>query len=220
MEPSTPTLATDLLRIHKVITRGLDICLVKGKAYLQSGFSQPQVLLGYSSYTHSLISVLDSHHTSEDIIAFPEFRLVIPSAPYAQLAYDHNEIERLLEPLPPVIANLSDDTHNGLVNIVVTMDKISEIWAPHIQLEEHFFSVETLNEVMVPEDQRRISEATAKHSRDNALPPYWVVPFVLYNLDRVDRAIMASSLPANITEELVPKVWAEEWAPMKPFLLD
>ena len=25
MEPSTPTLAKDLLRIHKVITRGLDI---------------------------------------------------------------------------------------------------------------------------------------------------------------------------------------------------
>ena len=100
MEPSTPTLAKDLLRIHKVITRGLDMSLVKGKAYLQSGFSQPQALLGYSSYTHCLCSVLDSHHTSEDIIAFPEFRLVIPSAPYAQLAYDHNEIERLLSHFP------------------------------------------------------------------------------------------------------------------------
>ncbi len=220
MEQSTPTLATDLVRIHKVITRALDICLVKGRAFLQSGFSEPELLLGYSSYSHSLVAVLDSHHTSEDIIAFPEFRLVIPSAPYAQLAYDHNEIELLLDPLSSVIANLSDDTHNGLLKIVLTLNKITEIWAPHIQLEEHYFSSEGLIDVMAPEDQIRISEASAKHSRENAQPPYWVIPFILYNLDREDRAIIAASLPATITEELIPKVWAEQWAPMKPFLLE
>ena len=219
MEPSTPNLAADLIRIHKVITRGLDVCVVKGKEYLQSGFSLPQALLGYSSYTHSLASVLDSHHTGEDIIAFPEFRQIIPSAPYAKLASDHNEVERLLTPIPTAIANLSDDTHKGLLTIVDSLRKISEIWARHIQLEEHFFSKETLNAVMAPEDQRRISEASGKHSQENSQPPYWVVPFVLYNLDREDRAMMAASFPAMIVNELVPKVWAEQWAPMKPFLL-
>ena len=119
-----------------------------------------------------------------------------------------------------MIANLSEDTHNGLLNIVIALNKISDIWAPHIQLEEHFFSTEALNAVMAPEDQRHISEASVKHSQDNAQPPYWVVPFILYNLDREDRAIMAANFPATITEELIPKAWAEQWAPMKPFLLD
>lgn len=220
MELLTPNLALDLIRIHKVITRGLNISLVKGREYLQTGFSQKQLLLGYSSYTHSLAAVLGSHHMGEDLIAFPEFRSLIPSAPYAKLATDHLQIERLLAPIPTAITELSDDAQKGLVKIVDTLRKISEIWEPHIQLEERFFSEATVNAVMATEDQKRISEAFGKHSQEHATPPYWVVPFVLYNLERNERARMAASLPATIMEELVPKVWADQWAPMKPLLLD
>jgi hemerythrin-like domain-containing protein len=220
MEPSTPNLAADLIRIHKVITRGLNVCLVKGRDYLQLGFSQPQDLQGYSSYTHSLASVLDAHHTGEDSIAFPEFRNLIPSAPYAKLAYDHLQVERFLAPMPPAIAELSDDAHKGLLEIVENLRKISELWEPHIQLEERYFSEETLNAVMDLKDQRRISEAAGKYSQEHSNPPYWVVPFVLYNLERDERAKMAASFPPVIMDEMVPKVWADQWAPMKPLLLD
>ncbi len=220
MEPTTPNLAADLIRIHKVITRGINVCLVRGREYLQSGFPQPQTLQGYSSYTHSLASVLDSHHTVEDIFAFPEFRSIIPSAPYAKLASDHNQIESLLTPLPPVIAELSEDAHKGLLSIVDTLRKISEIWETHIQLEERYFSEATLNAVMSLENQRRISEAAGKYSQEHSGPPYWVVPFILYNLERDDRVLMAATFPALIMEEMVPTVWADQWAPMKPLLLD
>jgi Hemerythrin HHE cation binding domain len=220
MEPITPNLAADLIRIHKVITRGINVCLVKGREYLQVGFPQSQAIQGYSSYTTSLASVLDSHHTSEDLIAFPEFRSVIPSAPYAKLASDHLQIESLLDLLPPRVAELSVDASKGLVSIVDTLRKISEIWEPHIQLEERYFSASTLNSVMTIQDQKRISEATGKHSQEHSGPPYWVIPFVLYNLERDDRALMAASLPPMIMQELVPKVWADQWAPMKPLLLD
>jgi hemerythrin-like domain-containing protein len=220
MEQLTTNLAADLIRIHKVITRGLNVGLVKGREYSQSGFPQPQALVGYSSYTHSLASVLDSHHMGEDLIAFPKFRLVISSAPYAKLVYDHLQIETLLAPLPPIIAALPDDAHKGLESIVDTLRKISEIWEPHIQLEERYFSEAAINAVIAPEDQRRISEAAGKYSQEHSGPPYWVIPFVLYNLERDERAIMASTFPAMIMDELVPKVWAEQWSPMKPLLLD
>lgn len=220
MEPTTPNLAADLIRIHKVITRGLNVSLVKGSEYLQSGFSQPQVLQGYSSYTHSLVSVLDAHHTGEDTIAFPEFRNLIPSAPYAKLAYDHNQIERFLAPMPPAITELSDDAHKGLLEIVDNLRKISEVWEPHIQLEERYFSEENFNAVMALEDQRRISEAAGKHSQEHSGPPYWVVPFILYNLEGHERTLMAAGFPPVIMEEMIPKVWADQWAPMKPLLLD
>jgi hemerythrin-like domain-containing protein len=219
MEPTTPNLAADLIRIHKVITRGINVCLVKGREYLQSGFPQSQALLGYSRYIHSLASVLDSHHTVEDIFAFPELRRMIPSAPYAKLASDHNQIEGLLTTLSPLIAELSDG-HKGLVSIVDTLRKTSEIWEPHIQLEERYFSEATLNAVVPLDDQRRISEAIGKYSQEHSGPPYWVVPFILYNLERDERAIMAATFPALILEEMVPTVWADQWAPMKPLLLD
>jgi iron-sulfur cluster repair protein YtfE (RIC family) len=220
MEPITPNLSSDLIRIHKVITRGINVGIVKGREYLQAGFPLSHALVGYSSYTHCLVSVLDSHHTSEDLIAFPELRRVIPSAPYAKLASDHQKIESLLSPLPTTIAKLSDEAHKGLVSLVDTLRKISEIWEPHIQLEERYFSTANLNAVMTLDDQRKISEASSKYSQEHSEPPYWVVPFVLYNLERDEREVMAASLPPTIMEELVPKVWAEQWAPMKPLLLD
>jgi hypothetical protein len=46
------------------------------------------------------------------------------------------------------------------------------------------------------------------------------VPFILYNLSAEDRAIMAQQMPPAVSQELVPIVWKEQWAPMVPFLLD
>jgi hypothetical protein len=122
--------------------------------------------------------------------------------------------------LPPAIAQLSDDAHKGLVSIQDTLRKISEIWEPHIQLEERYFSEATLNGVMSLEDQRRIGDAAAKYSQEHSGPPFWVVPFILYNLEPDERAVMAVSFPASIMEELIPKVWVDQWAPMRPLLLD
>jgi hypothetical protein len=31
---------------------------------------------------------------------------------------------------------------------------------------------------------------------------------------------MAQTLPKQVTEEFIPKVWIEKWALMKPFLLE
>jgi hypothetical protein len=220
MPPTTPNLAQDLIRIHKVITRALNVDLTKGIEYLQSGFPEPQDKLGYSSYTHCLVSVLDSHHTGEDLIAFPAFRKVLPLAPYGQLAADHQEVEMLLASLPQAITDLSSKApQHGLRVIVDTLRKISDIWEPHFRLEEHYFSKDALSKVIDLDGQRQISEAANKHSQEHSEPPYWVVPFILYNLEPEDRAIMAANFPAVITNELVPAVWKDQWAPMKPFLL-
>jgi hypothetical protein len=42
----------------------------------------------------------------------------------------------------------------------------------------------------------------------------------LYNLTREDREAMATMIPKTLVEEMVPVVWKEKWAPMKPFLLE
>ena len=221
MAQSTSNLAQDLVRIHKVITRSLDVGLKSGRQYLSKGLPQPPELAGYASYLYSLGAVLKGHHTSEDEVAFPAFRRVIPLAPIDRLTRDHQSIEALLTPLPETISGLSGNaTPKNIEPIIGIMENISSVWHPHIQVEEEYFSEQVLNAVMLPDEQRRLSEETSKHSQEFSNPPYWVVPFVLFNLEVEERNKMAAVLPPTIVDELVPKVWKEQWAPMKPFLLD
>jgi hypothetical protein len=46
------------------------------------------------------------------------------------------------------------------------------------------------------------------------------VPFLLYNAEAEDRAFYVNAMPPELTQQLVPIVWKDEWAAMKPFLLD
>ena len=51
-----------------------------------------------------------------------------------------------------------------------------------------------------------------------AKPAPLSVPFLLYNSEPEDRAAFSSFMPPELTQQLVPIVWQDEWAPMKPFL--
>jgi hemerythrin-like domain-containing protein len=221
MTPNKSRLTQDLIRIHKVITRSLKVGLSKGDEYLETGISHPGELLGFSRYIHCFTAVLDAHHNGEDLIAFPAFRKVLPLVPYDRLAVDHHEVGRQLAKLPPAIQNLSDNNlKEGLSVIVDTLKHISEVWYPHIRVEEQNFSEDKLNAVLTYEEQQTINEAAAKHSQEHSQPPAWVVPFVLFNLEQEDRNQMAANFPPMIANELVPIVWKDQWAPMKPFLLE
>lgn len=221
MSTNTPHLAQDLFRIHKVITRGLLVGHRKGEEYLENGFALPNELPGYSSYIHSLAAVLGTHHTGEDLIAFPIFKKVIPMAPYTQLSLDHHRIETLLTNLPDALKALpGDTTDKSLMIIVDTIKKISDVWFPHIQVEELNFSEEAVNTVLSPDEQQAISQASSKHSQEHSEPAFWIMPFVLFNLEPEERTKMATLLPPVIMNELIPIVWKDQWAPMKPFLLE
>jgi hemerythrin-like domain-containing protein len=220
MAQPVPNLAQDLIRIHKVITRAIDVDLIKGKQYIKNGFASSQEQAGYASYTHSFIEVLDAHHTSEDTIVFPELHHVLPSAPYAMLTAEHHQVERILSVMRPALSELSVDALVGLTTILDSLQKLSTLWAPHYQLEEKNFTAEAINAVFSPEDQLRLSDLISKNSQEHSGPPYWVIPFVLFNLDGEDRAAMAASIPPIVMEELLPNTWKDQWAPMKPLLLD
>ena len=216
----TPNLAKDLIYIHKVITRGLEVGLSNAKTYLQTGFAQPQLIPGYSSYIQSLASVLDAHHTGEDLIAFPEFHKFIPSAPYIRLATDHQKIEELLEFVPLALHDLPGDTmQHGLQVLIDTLERTTDTWYPHIQLEEHYFSEEVISQVMQLGQQAAISTAISKHSQEHSEPAHCIIPFILFNLEQDDRLSFSASLPPTVINELVPGEWKDLWAPMKPYLL-
>jgi hypothetical protein len=217
----TPNLAEDLIRTHKVITRGLETSLKFGADFAQQGFPDLRTQQGYADYVHSLQSTLDGHHLAEDEVAFPAVKLKLPDAPYERLAADHQQIVVILGEVKQAIPGLvSDNPRPALATVLDALTRITAIWSPHIEKEEFYFAEKPLSAVMSLEEQGRLSAATARYSQEHTGPDYLVVPFFLFNLAGQDRAAIAQVLPPVITQQLIPIVWKDKWAPMKPFLLE
>ena len=219
-EPSTPSPARDLVRIHRVITRGIATVIEHGDEFRQTGVPDERLRQGFTEYSRSLATVLDGHHSSEDTILFPAFKQKLPQAPYDKLTENHHEIEALLVPVRQALEELSTPAEKrGLAQLVDTLRKITEIWAPHIRMEESIFSHEALSEVMTQAEQTQLTVDIGKFSQEHSQPPYLIMPFVLFNLNSEDRAVMLSHMPPGIMDNLVMKAWKDQWAAMKPFLL-
>jgi hypothetical protein len=71
-----------------------------------------------------------------------------------------------------------------------------------------------------PEDHVATIERAGQHTQQNTGPDYLVLPFILYNMPPEARELFAKGLPPILTERLVPVDWKDQWAPMKPFLLE
>ena len=213
-------LAQDLLRIHRAITRGLNVGLEKGAQYEQTGFPNPETRKGYTDYALALTLVLSSHHLGEDEVAFPAIRERLPAAPYEKLAADHHTIDRLLERFKPAVTQAAAGDGAALHQLVDVLRSVNALWAPHIHIEETSFSPQALGAVMGMDEQARLGGLISKHSAEHSDPAYLTLPFVLYNLAPEDRAVLASTMPPMLVQELIPKAWKDLWAPMKPFLLE
>lgn len=93
-------------------------------------------------------------------------------------------------------------------------------WHPHIAIEEANITMHNLAGQMEPDDHAMLLQQTAEANMKNTGPDFLVLPFLLFNMDPEWRTVFAGELPPVISEQLVPVVWKEQWAPMKPFLLD
>jgi hypothetical protein len=218
---SLPNPANDLVRIHKAISRGITVALTNGTRFNKDGFPDAGTQEGFVRYTQSLVIVLTAHHGSEDEIAFPALKLRLPTAPYERLSATHQNIATCLDMVRKAMGDMpGESTEVGLGIVIEGLKKISSLWSPHIHMEERHFGEEAIGAVMTPEEQAQVSISMAKHSQEHAVPPYLALPFVLFNLPADDRASMAETLPKIVIEELIPKEWKDQWAPMKPFLLD
>jgi hypothetical protein len=79
---------------------------------------------------------------------------------------------------------------------------------------------EKLEELIEPQEHVRLMAQSTELSMKNIGPHYLVIPFMLYNLEPGPRSMLASGIPSEMTEQLIPVVWKDQWAPMKPFLLE
>jgi hypothetical protein len=213
-------LADDFLRIHRAITRGLNVCASKGSEYLDQGFPDPALQQGYALYLQTLTAVLSAHHLGEDEVAFPAFKLKFPEVPYGRLGADHIEIEKKLIQIKNTLPGLaSDGSKASLAHAVESLKGILTMWAPHIHIEETSFNAAAIASAMTFDEQLQLSAEFGKHSQEHVGPPFFALPFVLFNLEKEDRAATAEGMPKELVEVLIPGEWRPKWAPMLPFLL-
>jgi hemerythrin-like domain-containing protein len=207
-----------LVRVHQIITRALNVAAERSAAYARTGFPSVIVEAGFALYLQSLVAVLEGHHLSEDALAFPFIRDRLPDAPYDRFHEEHGVISRIAADLRAATREILADGR-GLDRVHDALVRILEVWGPHIEAEERHLSLDALARVFEPDEHERLERMLSEFCQQHAGPDYLVVPFMLYNLPPSEREALARRLPPIIIDHLVPVAWAEQWAPMKPFLL-
>jgi hemerythrin-like domain-containing protein len=221
-ETSGPNVARDLQRIHRVITRGLETASENGRAFAADGYPAVEIKAGFVSYVQTFVAVTHGHHVTEDDLAFPDFKDKLPDMPFDALTAEHQQMVPVLDEIKAAAEGVAAEAAAGelLAALNAALARFAKLWVPHIAKEEASFDPETVGAMLDAQEQVRLAQAYAQHSAKHATPDFLVVPFMLYNLDTGDRAVLSRAMPPVVTQELVPIVWKEKWAPMKPFLLD
>ena len=190
-EKPKPNIGLDLQRIHRVITRGLAIALENCQVF-EGGFPDNTTREGFWKYCQGLEANAHGHHVSEDDLFFPYLRDRLPDTDFDEMVTEHQEMHEIL-------AEMRAAREAGaLTDMQRALAKMADLWHPHIEM----------------------AQKAAGHSQEHAQPGPLAVPFLLYNLEGDDRAHFLAVMPPEVTQQLVPVVWKDIWAPMKPFLLD
>jgi hemerythrin-like domain-containing protein len=215
------SLVRGLLRIHAVISRGLNVALERSQAYAHGEPSTPALLLGLADYVQAFVSVLHGHHTGEDEIAFPAIRDRFPDAPWSLLIDEHRAAVPILADLEQRGARLREaPTAENCLPLAETLEQLAILWSPHYSREEALFTEPAVGGLVTREEQDALVARLGEHSQQHTGPDYLVLPFLLYNLDGDERLAMSALFPQVVSQQLVPVVWKDKWAAMKPFLLE
>lgn len=214
------SLVRGLLRIHAVVSRGLNVALERSLAYAHGEPSNPELLLGLADYVQAFVSVLHGHHTAEDEIAFPAIRDRFPDAPWSLFLEEHRAALPILAELEKCGARLREaPSAENCRPLAETLERLAILWSPHYTREEALLTESAVGALVTRDEQDALVAKLGEHSREHTGPDHLVLPFLLYNLEGNERLAMSALLPPIVSEQLVPVVWKERWAAMKPFLL-
>jgi len=221
-EQIQPNLGKNLVLIHMVISRAIEVTKERIRAFAIADFPDDPMREGFTNYLQCLVSVLRAHHMSEDELAFPFLQERLPDAPFKPLINQHQAVEKFLGQIENGIQRLrtGGDTKTILDVLDQPISRLSVVWYPHIKLEEQHFSAAVLGEVMNPDEHLHLIKAIAEFSQQRSKPDELVIPFILFNLPEEPRSAMSKGMPPELVQKLVPLDWKEQWASMKPFLLD
>lgn len=215
------TVASDLVRIHIVITRAIEISIEKCRIFKEQGKVDEILREGFINYLNSLLSLFHSHHLVEDEQIFPYFENHQLKAPYEVMKTQHEDLLPLLDNFENCINNLSSnfDDQELIKQLLEILEKLQEVWIPHYQLEEEYLNDQNISSLISETEQIKLCFEFGEYASRHLNPDYLVIPFILYNLSGEQRKLMAEVFPPIVIEELIPNQWKEKWQSMSPFLL-
>jgi hemerythrin-like domain-containing protein len=208
-------IAGSLLRIHKIISRALDVSIQKCDEYLGNQGILPEEAAGFTLYVTTLKWITHSHHLTEDEIAFPYFRDKL-EAPYTRLEEDHQVMARTLVDLDKCLIDISS---GGVGRLREVLGEVDRVWGPHIRIEEDHFTADRLKAVAGMREQENLLKKITDHGSKNSGPVPFALPFLFYNLEGADREAFMMAFPWLVKQIFVPIIWRGYWKPMSPFLL-
>ncbi|MBW6465241.1 MAG: hemerythrin domain-containing protein [Brevefilum sp.] len=214
------TLADYFLTVHQVISRGVDISNAHIDGFIKDGFPNETIFDGYLNYLHALIVLFDSHHKTEDDIAFPFFREALPNTHFEWLLEDHDLITGFIEELHPILDALNKREQVN-VNLVLCKDilfKMSDRWYGHIGLEEEEF-INLIDDLISNEERVRLFSQFKNYNYKLLKPHNLTFPFMLYNLEPQDQRHIVNAYSEARFADLDAPAWRAEWESMIPFLL-
>jgi hypothetical protein len=211
-----PNVGTDLIRIHKVITRALQISLQNS----QAGSLADTYQAGYSAYVRALTILLNSHHLGEDELAFPFWKARLPEGPFDRLKQQHRQMMVHLGQIEGWLASKETGWEaDARSKLVRGLTYLQRLWVKHIGLEEATVGPENASQYLTPAENGTLARQLAEHGMAHSQPVELVMPFIVYNLASGERVEFVKQMPAVVVEELIPHAWKATWAPMLPFLL-
>jgi hypothetical protein len=213
-------IAVSFLNIHYIISRGLKVSLESARGILQGGFQGERNREGFFNYIRSLTSVMNAHHLTEDDIAFPYFRDMLPEAPFDAWTYWHGKMTEDLDEINLTVEKCEkkDEFETELRNIESVLARLNEGWPYHIQPETDDF-INKADALVPVEEQLRLVRQFSEYVLEKATPLYLTVPFMLNNLSLEDRQVFSQWIPAEGILNLVPVAWKEKWSSMGPYLM-
>ena len=211
MTPETqPNVGSDLVRIHKVITRALEVSIQTTRGSVPEEYRE-----GFAKYIRALTILLHAHHSGEDELAFPFWREKLPDGPFdvliaqhQQMIFELDQLEHWLEAGAPA----------GVEELHQVLAELSTLWHAHIDMEEATVGTENSFKYLTPAENAQLAKQLSEHGQGRSRPAELVMPFIVYNLSAEDRAEFIKLLPPIMMQQLIPMAWKAAWAPMKPFL--
>jgi hemerythrin-like domain-containing protein len=220
LDPEPHNLANGLVRIHRVISRGVEVARERSHRFAAGEGIDAALAAGFADYLQALASVVHGHHTGEDDVTFPALRDRFPDAPWNTLAEEHRAVAPVLAELDVLAGRIREQPAGDTwAPVAEALDRLAALWTVHSRREEDHFTEPVMAQAVPADEQASLVVRMAAHAQQHTGPDYLVVPFLLNNLAGDDRRAMGSLFPPVVTEQLVPTVWLDKWSPMKPFLL-
>lgn len=222
------TVADDLIRIHIVITRAIEISIANGLDFFEQGEIEESKREGFLNYLDSLLGLFHSHHTVEDEQIFPYFQNKGLKAPYDEMMSQHEALLPLLDNFEKVLNKLKENSDGKGTNmserqhlefLLEILENLQDVWIAHYQLEEEYLNDKNISKLVNEQEQDELSHQFGEYAAKHIKKDYLVIPFILYNLPPEHRETMKKVFPPIVSQKLVPIEWKEKWQSMSYFLL-